>query len=201
VFQERRNRRNGRRRLGPQPLGEGPNRRRPGRRPERSQATFGAGAATRGPSGTALRPSPRCLGASSAVPASAGPCGPGRGSGATGAAGRPTGAGAPTRRAAQSAATAATPAAVEASPAPCRAQRRAGALHGGRHDVSESERGRRRARCPPPSARATAPRRPSARPDRTLTAGRALADPANGGSGGATGLVAHSDTRTRKQTA
>ena len=68
-------------------------------------------------------------------------------------------------------------------------------------DVSESERGRRRARCPPPSARATAPRRPSARPDRYLTAGRALADDANGDSGGATGLVAHSDTGTRKQTA
>ena len=68
-------------------------------------------------SGTALRPSPRFLGASGAVPASAGPCGPGRGSEATAAAGRPTGAGAPTRRAAPSAATAAAPAAVEARPA------------------------------------------------------------------------------------
>ena len=57
---------------------------------------------------------------------------------------------------------------------PCRAQRRAGAHHGGRLDVSGSERGRRRARCPPPSARATAPRRPSARPDRYLTARRAF---------------------------
>ena len=60
---------------------------------------------------------------------------------------------------------------------PCRAQRRAGALHGGR-PIPQPRDGRRRARCPPPSARATAPRRPSARPDRYLTAGRALADDA-----------------------
>ena len=101
-----------------------------------SSAPQGASAATRGPYGTALRPSPRCLGASSAVPASAGPCGPGRGSGATGAAGR----GAvrrdsrisPTRRRAARASETLLTAAVEASPAPSRAQRRAGALHGGR---------------------------------------------------------------------
>ncbi len=93
--------------------------------------------------------------------ASARPCGPGRArrSGGEGAraAGRPSGAGTPTRRAARASAVGLIDAAVEASPAACRAQRRAGANSAVATGGNEAQRSgrltRRRARCPPRSAR------------------------------------------------
>ena len=57
-------------------------------------------------------------------------------------------------------------AAVEASPAPSRAQRRAGALHGGR-PIPQPRGGRWRARCPPRSAGLL--HRPSRPPGPTAT--------------------------------
>jgi hypothetical protein len=178
-------------------------RRRPGRRPKRSRAHRRERAQRlAGLPGTALRPSPRCLGASSAVPASAGPCGPGRGSGATAAAGRPTGAGTPTRRAVQSAATAATPAAVEARPAtlPGAAEGRGTPRRAPRR---ERQRTRATAGSMPAAFRAGHCTAQAVRPARPLPyrrTGVPRRRRASGG-GGATGLVAHSDTRTRKQTA
>ena len=133
-------------------------RRRPGRRPERSQATFGAGAAPRGPWGPRYVLRPDASGRVARFPRAPGhadpaeeaqrpePLGEAR-SAATRGSRRPDAAPRAQPRGSLTAA-------VEASPAPSRAQRRAGTLHGGRHDVSDSERGRRRARCPPPSARA-----------------------------------------------
>jgi hypothetical protein len=120
---------------------------------ERSGTTKERSAAVRSGRGRPNAPTPR---GEPAVPASEGPCGPSAGSEATGAEGRSE---------AERARRPAGWAAVEAFAAARWAERRAGALHGGRHDVSDSERGRWRARCPPLRARHFA-HRPSARPDR-----------------------------------
>jgi len=65
-----------------------------------------------------------------------------------------TRAGTPTRRTAPSVSDCRGLAAVEAGPEPCRAQRRAGALHGGRSAAQPA------GSIPAASARATAPRKP-----------------------------------------
>jgi len=67
---------------------------------------------------------------------------------------------------------------------PCRAQRRAGHSTAGAATCAPANAGRRRGRSPPPSARATAPRRPSA-PARPLFYRRTgvHADPATAGAG------------------
>jgi len=109
----------------------------------------------------------------------------------------------PTRRSAEHTAQADGLAAVEASPAPSRAQRRAGALHGGRHDVTPPQRRNagdggldaaafRAGYC---TAQAVRPARPlSYRTEGVSRSPRPAASEA-------AGLVAHSLTRRRKQTA
>ena len=119
---------------------------------ERSATTKERSAGVRSGRGRPNAPTPR---GEPAVPASEGPCGPSAGSEATGAEGR--------REAERDADP--PSAAAEVIAGARWAERRAGALHGGRHDVSDSERGRWRARCPPLRARSVA-HRPSARPDR-----------------------------------